>query len=137
MRSWKSDSPSLASYLAEARRRKRARRTHVHLCFYPHDCRSVDRASSRRLRKRGITTSWDFGWNEPLTNDRGLTDLIDALDFVFVNELEARLYTGEPTLEASIPALARAQGDHHHQAGRSRAPSGSRPIATSTSPRRA
>ena len=45
------------------------------------------------LRARGITTSWDFGWNEPLTNDRGLTDLIDALDFVFVNEHEARLYT--------------------------------------------
>ena len=41
-----------------------------------------------------MTTSWDFGWNEPLTNDRGLTDLIDALDFVFVNEHEARLYTG-------------------------------------------
>ena len=53
------------------------------------------RASFDRLRKRGITTSWDFGWNEPLTNDRGLTGLIDALDFVFVNEHEARLYTGD------------------------------------------
>jgi sugar/nucleoside kinase (ribokinase family) len=56
------------------------------------------------LRARGITTSWDFGWNEPLTNDRGLTDLIDALDFVFVNEHEARLYTGSTTLEQSIPS---------------------------------
>ena len=75
---------------------------HVHLCFYPHDCGQWTRIVGG-LRKRGITTSWDFGWNEPLTSDRGLTDLIDALDFVFVNELEARLYTGEATLEASIP----------------------------------
>jgi sugar/nucleoside kinase (ribokinase family) len=75
--------------------------THVHLCFYPHDCGHWVRVVER-LRKRGISTSWDFGWNEPLSNDRGLSDLIDALDFVFVNEHEARLYTGEPTLEASI-----------------------------------
>jgi len=74
---------------------------HVHLCFYPHDCAQWTRIVTR-LRKRGVTTSWDFGWNEPLTGDRGLTDLIDALDFVFVNELEARLYTSEPTLEAAI-----------------------------------
>jgi len=76
--------------------------THVHLCFYPHDCGLWTRIVTR-LRKKGITTSWDFGWNEPLTSDRGLTDLIDALDFVFVNELEARLYTGESTLEAALP----------------------------------
>ncbi len=76
-------------------------RTHVHLCFYPHDCAQWTRVVSR-LRKRGVTTSWDFGWNEPLTGDRGLTDLIDALDFVFVNELEARLYTGEATLDAAL-----------------------------------
>ena len=75
--------------------------THVHLCFYPHDCGLWTRMITR-LRKRGITTSWDFGWNEPLTSDRGLTDLIDALDFVFVNELEARLYTGEATLEGAL-----------------------------------
>jgi len=85
------------------RRRLKAegRRLHVHLCFYPHDCAHWRRLVER-LRTRGITTSWDFGWNEPLSNDRGLIDLIDALDFVFVNEHEARLYTGEPTLEASI-----------------------------------
>ena len=80
----------------------RRSRLHVHLCFYPHDCAQWTRIV-RRLRQHDITTSWDFGWNEPLTSDRGLTGLIDALDFVFVNELEARLYAGEPTLEASIP----------------------------------
>jgi sugar/nucleoside kinase (ribokinase family) len=69
------------------------RPTHVHLCFYPHDCLQWARIVAT-LRVRGITTSWDFGWNEPLTNDRGLLNLIDELDFVFVNELEARLYAG-------------------------------------------
>ena len=75
---------------------------HVHFCFYPHDCRYwAD--SVERLRAKGITVSWDFGWNEPLSNDRGLIDLIDALDFVFINDAEARLYTGAATLAESIP----------------------------------
>ena len=78
-----------------------SRAAHIHLCFYPHDCARWTRLVGT-LRARGITTSWDFGWNEPLSKDRGLAELIDALDFVFVNEHEARLYTGEPTLEASI-----------------------------------
>ena len=78
-----------------------AGRLHLHLCFYPHNCAHWKRVIDK-LRRRGITTSWDFGWNEPLSNDRGLADLIDALDFVFVNEHEARLYTGERTIEASI-----------------------------------
>ena len=76
--------------------------THLHLCFFPHDCHQWTVIVSM-LRNRGITISWDFGWNEPLTNDRGLADLIDALDFVFVNDAEAKLYAGETSLEAAIP----------------------------------
>jgi len=75
--------------------------THLHLCFYPHSCHQWTAIVSR-LRDRGITVSWDFGWNEPLTNDRGLTDLIDSLDFVFVNNREASLYTGTSSIEAAI-----------------------------------
>ena len=89
-----------------ARAIPRAQANHIHLCFYPHNCARWTAIVSR-LRKQGITTSWDFGWNEPLTNDRGLTDLIDALDFVFVNEHEARLYTGSTTLEQSVPEWRR------------------------------
>jgi sugar/nucleoside kinase (ribokinase family) len=74
---------------------------HVHFCFYPHDCARWTRIIER-LRAAGTTTSWDFGWNEPLRGDRGLAGLVDALDFVFVNEHEARLYTGEDTLAAAI-----------------------------------
>jgi sugar/nucleoside kinase (ribokinase family) len=89
--------------LAEARSAKAGARggVHVHLCFYPHNCLYWARFLDR-LRSGGITTSWDFGWNELLSSDRGLNDLLDALDFVFVNEHEARLYTGEHTLEAAI-----------------------------------
>lgn len=76
--------------------------THIHLCFYPHDCAQWTRIVMR-LRKRGITTSWDLGWTEPLSDERGLTELIDALDFVFVSELGARLNTSATTLEAAIP----------------------------------
>ena len=75
--------------------------THVHFCFYPHNCHQWTVILSK-LRERGITTSWDFGWNEPLTNDRGLTDLIDSLDFLFVNDREARLYTGTSSLQDAI-----------------------------------
>ena len=80
----------------------RVKTSHLHLCFFPHNCHQWTVIISK-LRGRGITTSWDFGWNEPLTNDRGLTDLIDALDFVFVNDAEAKLYTGESSLDAAIP----------------------------------
>ena len=76
--------------------------THVHFCFYPRDCATWSRHVNR-LRKSGITTSWDFGWNEPLSRDRGLIELIDALDFVFINEAEARLYTGADSLDESLP----------------------------------
>ena len=92
---------AVSPQLARAKRAER-RRTHVHFCFYPHDCVYWTRIAEN-LRRRAITTSWDFGWNEPLSNDRGLIDLIDALDFVFVNEHEARLYTGETSVAAALP----------------------------------
>jgi sugar/nucleoside kinase (ribokinase family) len=96
----------LAKYFASLSRRSSGefnerRRMHVHLCFYPHSCDQWIGIISK-LRRRGVTTSWDFGWNEPLTNDRGLTDLIDALDFIFVNDREARLYTGASSLQDAI-----------------------------------
>jgi len=80
--------------------------SHLHFCFYPHSCHQWTVIVSK-LRKRGISTSWDFGWNEPLTGDRGLTELIDSLDFIFVNEHEARLYTGSSSIEDSIPEWRR------------------------------
>lgn len=90
----------IASWSRSSGRGSQTRR-HVHLCFFPHDCAYWTHAVSK-LRDEGITTSWDFGWNEPLSNDRGLIDLLNALDFVFINDAEARLYTGSSSLAESI-----------------------------------
>jgi len=38
---------------------------HVHLAFAPRSCARWTRIVER-LRARGVTTSWDFGWNPPL-----------------------------------------------------------------------
>lgn len=69
----------------------RVRARHVHLAFAPRHCarwiRIVD-----ALRRRGVTTSWDFGWNPPLRKAPGFDALIRSADFVFVNEAEAALY---------------------------------------------
>lgn len=69
------------------------RATHVHLAFYPRQC-AAWASRVRRLRQRGVSSSWDFGWNDVLANDPDLAPLIDALDIVFLNEREAELYGG-------------------------------------------
>lgn len=75
---------------------------HVHLAFFPAGCRRwlgiVD-----GLRGRGVTTSWDFGWNERLLRDARFPALLGALDYVFVNEQEAALYARTKTAAAAVP----------------------------------
>jgi sugar/nucleoside kinase (ribokinase family) len=70
----------------------RADGRHLHFAFYPADCRRWSEIVLS-VKKRGRTTSWDFGWNEGLVQDPGLRSLLTALDFVFVNEAEALLYS--------------------------------------------
>jgi sugar/nucleoside kinase (ribokinase family) len=63
-----------------------------------------------RLRERGITSSWDFGWHDELPRDRAFRALLASLDWVFVNEPEARYYSGSSTLSRAVarwPRLAR------------------------------
>jgi sugar/nucleoside kinase (ribokinase family) len=55
-----------------------------------------------RLRARGVTTSWDFGWNEALLSDTALNRLLAAVDWVFVNEREALLYARRRGLRSAI-----------------------------------
>jgi sugar/nucleoside kinase (ribokinase family) len=76
------------------------RADHVNLAFYPRDC-ALWAGRLRSLARRHITTSWDFGWNDALARDRGLTRLIDALSIVFVNEREALLYSGAPNFRTA------------------------------------
>ena len=80
----------------------RARATHVHIALCPRNCGRWARVIEA-LRMRGISTSADFGWNEGLANSRGFTRLLDALDFVFLNDLEATHYARARTLSHAIP----------------------------------
>jgi sugar/nucleoside kinase (ribokinase family) len=82
---------ALEPRLLRALPRRRAR--HVHFAFQPRRCRTWLRPLAE-LRAAGTTTSWDFGHNEALAGDRGLAELAGAVDFLFLNEQEARLYAG-------------------------------------------
>jgi sugar/nucleoside kinase (ribokinase family) len=73
----------------------------VHFAFYPSNCGRW-RAAIAGLRQRGISTSWDFGWNDGLLEDPGFVRLLRALDYVFVNEQEALLYSQEMDMAAAI-----------------------------------
>lgn len=74
---------------------------HVHLAFFPARCaRWVSVVEA--LRRTGIATSWDFGWNEKLLDDPAFWRLLGALDYVFVNEQEAMLYTGRRSLREAF-----------------------------------
>jgi sugar/nucleoside kinase (ribokinase family) len=111
--------------LAAAVRAERAR--HVHFAFYPHECRRWERAVVA-VRRRGISTSWDFGWNEGLLRDPGFPGLTAALDYVFLNEAEARLYARRRSLDRAV--------DHWRKTARNvvikLGPRGARCVSSST-----
>ena len=74
---------------------------HVHFAFSPDDCvrwtRIVERA-----RGRGVTTSWDFGWNPSLLHRRGFGSLVACIDFVFLNEAESTMYAATRRSTAAV-----------------------------------
>jgi sugar/nucleoside kinase (ribokinase family) len=74
---------------------------HVHCAFLPKRCRRWA-AVVRMLRRRGRPVSWDFGWNPTLSDDRGFPDLLAAVDVVFINEAEARLYSRARSLDRAF-----------------------------------
>jgi sugar/nucleoside kinase (ribokinase family) len=90
----------LQARLPAALARRRAR--HVHFAFSPVHCATWT-AIVERLRARGTTTSWDFGWDGTLRPRRGFTRLLRAVDFVFVNELEAAMYADADSAADSVP----------------------------------
>ena len=77
---------------------------HVHLALTPLDLAAWTRCV-KRLRRGGATVSWDFGWSESLALRPELPALMDALDLVFVNELEAPLYAQVNALDDAYPPL--------------------------------
>lgn len=74
---------------------------HVHFAFYPRQCARWSRVVAR-LRRRGVTTSWDFGWNEGLMTDPAFPPLLAGLDYVFLNEQEAIMYSGARSLPQAV-----------------------------------
>lgn len=80
---------------------------HVHLALCPTDLAGWTRLV-KRLRRGGHSVSWDFGWSPALAARPELAALMDALDFVFLNELEAPLYAAASSVdEAYLPLRAR------------------------------
>jgi sugar/nucleoside kinase (ribokinase family) len=87
--------PRLAAAVGKERGR------HIHFAFYPSECGRWARALAA-ARRRGTSTSWDFGWNEGLLRDPGFPRLTAALDYLFLNEVEAPLYSRRRSLERAI-----------------------------------
>jgi ribokinase len=64
-------------------------------------------AAIRKLRKRGLTISGDWGWNPEVLESPRLPSLLKEFEFAFPNESEAKAMTGEKTIEAAARKLAR------------------------------
>lgn len=74
---------------------------HVHLAFCPDDCTRWA-GVALGLRKKGVGTSWDPGWDDRLARDRGFGRLAASVDFLFLSEKEAQLYSGRADLRAAL-----------------------------------
>ena len=79
----------------------RVRARHVHFAFHPVPCRPWVPVITR-LRQRGVTTSWDFGWNPGLARDADFRRLVAGLDYLFLNREEALIYARRRTLTGAL-----------------------------------
>ena len=95
----------LPGRIRAALRAVRAR--HVHLAFCPRTCRPWI-GVVRSLRDRGMTTSWDFGWNPGLRRDANFRQLATSVDYLFVNRDEALVYSGARHLARALDVWRRA-----------------------------
>src|SRR5262249_37802064 len=64
-----------------------------------------------RLKQRGVTTSWDFGWDDRLAADPWLWPLATSVDLMFVNRDETMLYARRHNVPEAI-ARWRAVRNH-------------------------
>jgi sugar/nucleoside kinase (ribokinase family) len=82
---------SLEPRFLTALRRLSRRPRHVHFALCPRSCAAWIPITGH-VRERGATTSWDFGWNDRLLKDRAFDALQASVDWLFLNDAEARLY---------------------------------------------
>jgi ribokinase len=79
----------------------RVRARHVHLAFYPRPCRPWI-AVIGALRRRGVTSSWDFGWNPRLVRDPEFRTLAASVDYLFLNRDETLMYARRTKLSDAL-----------------------------------
>lgn len=80
---------------------RRTRPRHVHLALCPRRCGPWAKVVDG-LRRSGVSTSWDPGWDDRLARDPELLKLAASVDYMFLNGKEAKHYSGERTLAAAI-----------------------------------
>ena len=85
----------------------RVRARHVHLAFCPRSCRPW-KSVVNSLRRKGIGTSWDFGWNPSLAADPHFLALVTSVDYLFVNRDEAVVYAGARSLTHALDRWRRS-----------------------------
>jgi sugar/nucleoside kinase (ribokinase family) len=85
----------------------RVRGRHVHLAFYPRPCRPWI-AVIDQLRRRGVTSSWDFGWNPRLIHDPQFRTLAESVDCLFLNRDEALMYSRRTNLRDALDRWRRS-----------------------------
>ncbi len=68
--------------------------THIHCAFEPQSPALWAEWVVSQRQAAGITVSWDFGWSEALATRNGISDLVSAVDLLFLNEDETLLYSG-------------------------------------------
>jgi sugar/nucleoside kinase (ribokinase family) len=83
--------PRIISSLARVRSRL------VHCAMCPRDIPPL-LAAIRALRARGVVLSFDPGYHRDLANDPRLPDLIAEVDYLLINENEAKLYSKRRTI---------------------------------------
>lgn len=88
---------------------RRAAARHVHFAFCPARMARW-RPVVLALKRRGVTTSWDFGWNDRLPSDPDFLPLVGSLDYFMINAQEALLYSGTTRFTAAAAFWKRREG---------------------------
>ncbi len=86
-------------------RRWMGKARHVHFGLSPHRWQPFVRLLTW-LRGRGVTTSWDLGWNPATARQSGFSRLCAALDVAFYNRDEALCYSRTSTPGAALARLS-------------------------------
>ena len=89
---------------AVKKRIRRSRHLHLACSLWPPKKWST---AIRRFHKPGLTISADIGWNPELMQSSQLPSVLETLEFVFPNEVEACAMTGEKSIEKAAKHLAR------------------------------